>query len=150
MIFFGKFSFFQFHFSFTPYITLIPTSLSFFMKMFKPMFCVALVTTVLSTSVQANPSIVNQHAIQTAQTVSQAKQLGDEQFVSLKGHIVKAKGKEKYEFRDHTGTITVEIDDELWQGRPLSTQQSIIIQGEVDVSYLPFKTVEIDVDRVIF
>lgn len=119
------------------------------MKMFTSFLCAGLIATVLSTSAQANP-IVNQHAINSAQTVSQAKQLRDEQFVSLKGQIVKAKGKEKYEFRDQTGTITVEIDDELWQGRPLSTQQSITIQGETDVSYLPFKTVEIDVDRVIF
>lgn len=120
------------------------------MKMFPSMLFAGLIATVIATPVQANPHIINQHAIHTAQTVSQAKQLRDEQFVSLKGQIVQAKGKEKYEFRDHTGTITVEIDDELWLGRPLSSQQSITIQGEIDVSYLPFKTVEIDVDRVIF
>ena len=64
--------------------------------------------------------------------------------------MVKAVGDEKYQFRDNTGTITVEIDDELWQGKPVSAKTPVVIIGEVDIDYKPAKRVEIDVDQVQF
>ena len=63
---------------------------------------------------------------------------------------VKAVGDEKYQFRDSTGTITVEIDDELWQGKPISAKTPVIITGEIDIDYKPAKRVEIEVDQVRF
>jgi len=74
----------------------------------------------------------------------------DDTKVQLKGYVVKAVGDEKYQFRDNTGTITVEIDDELWQGKPVSAKTPVVIIGEVDIDYKPAKRVEIDVDQVQF
>jgi uncharacterized protein (TIGR00156 family) len=65
-------------------------------------------------------------------------------------YVVKAVGDEKYQFRDSTGTITVEIDDELWQGKPISAKTPVIITGEIDIDYKPAKRVEIEVDQVRF
>ncbi|WP_151777733.1 NirD/YgiW/YdeI family stress tolerance protein [Acinetobacter brisouii] len=98
----------------------------------------------------ANP--VNQAALQQTQVshVKQALLARDDQLVQLKGYITKALGNEKYEFRDQTGHITVDIDDELWQGKAISATTPVVIFGEVDIDYKPMKRIEIDVDRVQF
>ncbi|MEO9348632.1 NirD/YgiW/YdeI family stress tolerance protein [Acinetobacter radioresistens] len=95
---------------------------------------------------------VNHAAIKTAQvtTVKQALTAKDDTRVQLRGQVVKALGDEKYQFRDRTGTITADIDDELWQGKPISPTTTITLTGEVDIDYKPTKRVEIDVDSVKF
>lgn len=94
---------------------------------------------------------INQSALTSAKvTVKQALALKDDSRVQLKGHIVKAIGDEKYQFRDSTGTITVDIDDDLWHGKALSATTVVTLLGEVDVDYKPTKRVEIDVEAVKF
>ncbi len=93
---------------------------------------------------------VNHGAFAQVVTVKQAHSLKNDTKVELKGHIVKAIGDEKYQFRDSTGTITVEIDDKLWQGKKVSAKTPVTIVGEVDVDYKPAKHVSIDVDAVKF
>ena len=83
-------------------------------------------------------------------SVKQALTLKDDTEVQLKGYIVKALGDEKYQFSDTTGSITVDIDDDLWQGKAISAKTPVVIMGEVDVDLLPTKHVEIDVDQVKF
>ncbi|OAL81704.1 hypothetical protein AY606_02955 [Acinetobacter sp. SFB] len=104
-----------------------------------------------STFALANTA-VNQAAIapQTTTTVKHALTLKDDTKVQLKGYVVKAVGDEKYQFRDNTGTITVDIDDELWQGKPVNAKTPVTLIGEVDIDYRPAKRVEIDVDAVKF
>ncbi|MFU8925336.1 NirD/YgiW/YdeI family stress tolerance protein [Acinetobacter puyangensis] len=95
---------------------------------------------------------LNQQALTptTVTSVKQAHQLKDDSKVLLKGQVVKSLGDEKYEFRDSTGTIKVEIDDELWGGRALSPTQTVTLLGEIDIDYKPTKRVEVDVDEVRF
>ena len=95
---------------------------------------------------------VNQTAIAptVTTTVKQALASKDDTKVQLKGFIVKSVGDEKYQFRDSTGSITVDIDDELWMGKAISAKTPVTIIGEVDVDYKPTKRVEIDVDQVKF
>lgn len=95
-----------------------------------------------------NHTAINQTASVT--TVKQALTARDDTRVQLKGYIVKALGDEKYQFRDSTGVITVDIDDELWQNRPISAKTPVTLIGEVDVDYKPAKRVEIDVDHIQF
>jgi uncharacterized protein YdeI (BOF family) len=49
-----------------------------------------------------------------------------------------------------TGSITVNIDDGLWQGQPVSAKTPVTIIGEIDIDYKPTKRVEMDVDQVKF
>ena len=70
--------------------------------------------------------------------------------VKLHGQVVKSLGDEKYQFRDKSGSITIDVDDELWQGRPVSANTNVTLIGEVDIDYKPLKRVEIDVDQVQF
>ena len=95
---------------------------------------------------------VNQTAIAptATTTVKQALSLKDDTKVQIKGYVVKSVGDEKYQFRDNTGTINVDIDDELWQGKPVNAKTPVTITGEVDIDYKPAKRVEIDVDTVKF
>lgn len=118
------------------------------------LFSKTLMTTALigaTTFAMANTT-VNQGAIAptTTQSVKHALTLKDDNKVKLKGYIVKSVGDEKYQFRDNTGTITVDIDDELWQGKPISAKTPVTIVGEIDVDYKPTKRVEVDVDQVVF
>lgn len=110
----------------------------------------ALVVTVSSLAL-ANTAVVNQQAIAPTQiTVKQALTLKDDTPVKLKGYVIKALGDEKYQFQDQTGSITVDIDDELWRGQPISAKTPVTLTGEVDIDYLPTKRVEIDVDTLTF
>ena len=65
-------------------------------------------------------------------TVKEALSMGDDARVSLKGNIVKNLGDEEYTFQDATGTIEVEIDDDIWRGRTVGPEDVVIISGEVD------------------
>jgi uncharacterized protein (TIGR00156 family) len=99
----------------------------------------------------ANTGAVNQQALAPSMTtVKQALTLRDDTPVQLKGYVVKAVGDEKYQFSDQTGMITVDIDDDLWQGKPVSAKTPVTIIGEIDIDYKPTKRVEVDVDQVQF
>ena len=104
---------------------------------------------VASTFAVAN-SPVNQAAVVAKTTVKQALTMQDDQRVQLSGYVVKSIGDEKHEFKDNTGSITVDIDDDLWNGKPIAANTPVTIFGEVDVDHKPMKRVEIDVDRVQF
>ncbi len=76
---------------------------------------------------------------------TEAKSLPDGSYVMLKGNILSKTGSEKYLFQDDEGTITVEIDDDKWNGLAVGSTDNIIIEGEVDRD---FGTVIIEVDRI--
>lgn len=80
-------------------------------------------------------------------TAAEASQLADDTAVKLQGFIVRALGDDKYEFRDDSGTITVEIDREDWGGVKATPQDRIELRGEIDRDRRPAR-VEVDVDSV--
>lgn len=67
-------------------------------------------------------------------TVAQAKSARDDTPVVLTGHIVSRAGgdHEHYLFRDSTGEIVVDIDDELFLGRTVTPETTVRLYGEVD------------------
>lgn len=78
-------------------------------------------------------------------TVAEAVKLSDDQPVVLVGQIEQSLGDEKYLFKDASGSVTVEIDDEDWRGVNVTPADTIEISGEVDKDLFDVK---IDVDRV--
>ncbi|QHH95605.1 NirD/YgiW/YdeI family stress tolerance protein [Acinetobacter gyllenbergii] len=106
----------------------------------------------VTTFAVANTNAVNQQALAPTQitTVKQALTMKDDTPVQLKGYVVKATGDEKYQFSDQTGSITVDIDDDLWQGKAISAKTPVTLIGEIDIDYKPAKRVEVDVDQVQF
>ncbi|RKS87352.1 uncharacterized protein (TIGR00156 family) [Orbus hercynius] len=78
----------------------------------------------------------------SATTVEQVKQLADDSFVVLKGHIIQQVGKKEYIFKDDTGQIQVEIGNRDWRGQVVSPTDLVEISGKVDKDW---NSVEIDV-----
>lgn len=79
-------------------------------------------------------------------SVKQAVSLKDDAHVALKGHIKRHIGGEHYLFSDGTGEVTVEIDQDIWQGRSIGPSDTVEIYGEVDREW---NGVSIEVDRLV-
>ena len=79
-------------------------------------------------------------------TVEQAKNMSDDAKVILRGNIESSLGGEHYMFKDSTGSIRVEIDDEDWHGLNVTPKDKVEIQGEVDTHMM--KPTDIDVDSI--
>lgn len=82
----------------------------------------------------------------TFTNVTDVENLADETYVTLKGNILSKVGHEKYSFKDTTGTIVVEIDDDDWHGVVVKPTDVVILEGEVDKHFM--KPTEVEVDRV--
>ena len=67
----------------------------------------------------------------------------DDQYVTLKGRVTSRISHEKYWFSDNTGTIRVEIDDDVFAGRQINPNVQIQISGKVDKEF--FQDPKIDV-----
>ena len=78
-------------------------------------------------------------------TVAEVLKMNNNAYVMVQGNIVKRLSNDKYSFKDSTGTITVEIDDDKWGGVTAGTQDKLELVGEVEKKY---NTTELDVDTV--
>ena len=65
-------------------------------------------------------------------TVEQASRMKDDSQVILRGSIESSLGDEKYLFKDKTGSIRIEIDDDDWKGLVVKPSDVVEIRGEVD------------------
>lgn len=79
-------------------------------------------------------------------TVEQAKNSKDDTYVVLQGYIDKSLGDEKYLFRDQTGTIKVEIDNDKFRGLTVYPDDFVQISGEIDKDW--WSETEIDVKNI--
>ena len=80
-------------------------------------------------------------------TVADTLKARDDTMVTLKGNIIRQVAHEKYEFKDSTGVIIVEIDDDKWYGLSVGPNDVVEIYGEVDSESLWYEN-EIDVKFV--
>lgn len=78
-------------------------------------------------------------------TVAGALDAADDTPVVLQGQIVKRLKGDRYEFKDASGTITVEIDDEDWPPQAVSENAKVKLTGEVERDLM---SREVDVDIV--
>ena len=65
-------------------------------------------------------------------TVKAAMDMADDSMVTLQGKIEKRIKKDKYTFQDATGSMTVEIDKDIWNGQTVTPQDTVVISGELD------------------
>lgn len=82
----------------------------------------------------------------TVITVAQAEKMKDDSRVILRGQIEKRIKGDNYLFRDSTGSIKIDIDDDKWNGVSVGPNDTIEITGEVDKGW---SETEIDVKRVV-
>lgn len=66
-------------------------------------------------------------------TTKEASSAKEDTFVLIEGNILEQVGDELYMFEDSSGTIYVEIDDEIWPYDLIITPEILVeIQGSVD------------------
>jgi uncharacterized protein (TIGR00156 family) len=95
-------------------------------------FTLALLLVPLFSTAALATSYTGPGAVTHVTTVAAALDAADDTPVVLQGHIVKRLQNELYEFKDASGTINVEIDDEHWPAQAISETAEVKISGEVD------------------
>ncbi|WP_373780711.1 YgiW/YdeI family stress tolerance OB fold protein [Glaesserella sp.] len=78
-------------------------------------------------------------------TVAQAKKAYDDAPVSISGYIVKQLDEDSFIFRDSSGQIRIDVDDDAWGGLHVDSKTRIRIHGKVDRDD---NRTEIDVKRI--
>ena len=78
-------------------------------------------------------------------TVAEALKLNDDAYVTIQGNIVKQISEDKYLFKDETGSITVEIDQNKWLGQSVDVNDKLELTGEIEKN---LTTTELDVNIV--
>ena len=78
-------------------------------------------------------------------TAKEAATLRDDTPVVLRGNIVQHLGGDKYLFKDVSGTIRLDIDNDEWHGQTITPGDTVEIHGEVDKDW---NSVEIEVNRI--
>ncbi|ESK57186.1 hypothetical protein F990_00381 [Acinetobacter tjernbergiae DSM 14971 = CIP 107465] len=98
------------------------------------MSCGIVVLTGLSTFTWAGKDdhVLVQEAAKHVVTVSQVAKLADETGVTLTGQITKHLQSDHYEFKDQSGTISIEVDDDIWRKAGLKVGDHVRLVGEVD------------------
>ncbi|WP_409261372.1 YgiW/YdeI family stress tolerance OB fold protein [Pseudomonas putida] len=81
-------------------------------------------------------------------TVAAAHDAADDTPVVLQGYVTKINNDDKYEFKDNTGTITVEIDDEDLPPTPFNDKTKVKLTGEVE-KHLMSREVDVDIVEII-
>jgi len=85
-------------------------------------------------------------AVVRVTTVAEAMKAADDTPAVLTGYITQRLRKKHYEFKDDSGTIQVEIDNDEWPAQPISETTQVRLYGEVEHKKRGGR--EIDVDRV--
>jgi uncharacterized protein (TIGR00156 family) len=64
--------------------------------------------------------------------ITQALSSADDSKVTLFGQIEKRLKKDKYLFKDASGTGIVEIDHKIWNGQTVTPNDRVLLSGKVD------------------
>lgn len=66
--------------------------------------------------------------------------------VTLTGQITKHLRSDHYEFKDQSGTIGIEVDDDIWRKAGLKVGDHVRLVGEVDTHR--YKPTDIEVIKI--
>ncbi|VTX60708.1 NirD/YgiW/YdeI family stress tolerance protein [Acinetobacter ursingii] len=105
-------------------------------------------TVVLSSSAFAGKDdhVIIQEAAKNMVTVQQVAKIKDETGVTLTGQITKHIKSDHYEFKDRSGIISLEIDDDLLHAAGLKVGDHVRVVGEVDTHR--YKPTDIEVVKI--
>jgi uncharacterized protein (TIGR00156 family) len=98
---------------------------------------------VISVPFVLGAGFVDNNAAKT--TVINALKMNNNSYVTVEGHIVKRISDDKYTFKDSTGSMTVEIDNDKWNDLTVNTQDKLELSGEIEKKFI---SVILDVDKV--
>ena len=114
----------------------------------KSPFLLSAILFALSTQVWAgkDDQVIIQEAQKNNITVEQALRANDETAVTLTGTIVSQIQHEHYEFKDQTGTINIEVDEDIANANTLKAGTKVKIVGEIDTHR--YKATDIEVVKL--
>ena len=78
-------------------------------------------------------------------SIAEALKQADDSYVTVEGHIVKRLSSDKYLFKDASGSMTVEIDNDKWGNIDVSEADTLELSGEIEKK---FNMVHLDVNTV--
>ena len=90
--------------------------------------------------------VIIQEAQKNNITVEQALRANDETAVTHTGTIVNQIQHEHYEFKDQTGTINIEVDEDIANANTLKAGTKVKIVGEIDTHR--YKATDIEVVKL--
>ncbi|AUI66093.1 MULTISPECIES: YgiW/YdeI family stress tolerance OB fold protein [Glaesserella] len=70
--------------------------------------------------------------VKSVTTVAQAKKAYDNTPASISGYIIKQVDEDTFIFKDSTGQIQIDVDDDAWAGLNVNAKTKVRIHGEVD------------------
>lgn len=76
--------------------------------------------------------------------VAEAVNMADDTAVELVGKIEKSLGDEKYQFKDESGVVKVDIDNEDFRGVTVNENDVVKLKGEVDKEFLEETTIDVN------
>ncbi|MGL4754934.1 MAG: YgiW/YdeI family stress tolerance OB fold protein [Aeromonadaceae bacterium] len=109
----------------------------FFMK--KVVLCISLFP-LLPLDAAFTGDVIERHV-----QISKALKLPDDSYVTLHGFITKHLSDDSYLFMDSSGSITVEIEHDIWRGLDVSPLDHVRIRGKIDKNW---NRPEVEVDYI--
>lgn len=103
------------------------------------------IAALLSLSSTADAQYTGPSAKAVVNTAAAAAKAADDSQVVLEGTLVRQLTADTYEFRDASGSVTVEIDAEDFPSQKIDASTKVRLHGEVDRDW---RTLEIDVKRI--
>ena len=91
-----------------------------------------LIGTTLLLSLTANAEFIGEGGTTEVTTIKNAIELTDDSRVIVEGHLVKKLKNELYLFKDSSGEVEMEIDDEDFRHIKISSDDKVRITAEVD------------------
>lgn len=118
----------------------------------KSILATAMLSTILLSSTAfagKDDHVIIQEAAKNIATVQQVAKMKDETGVTLTGQITKHIKSDHYEFKDRSGTISLEIDDDLWRAAGLKVGDHVRVVGEVDTHrYKPTDIEAVKIEKI--
>lgn len=79
-----------------------------------------------------NPLLAQDTGSPELSTVIEVSQMEDGSKVMLEGFIGEQVGDDKYLFKDDTGTMTIEVENDTWRGQNVNEDIKVKIVGEYE------------------
>ncbi|MGY4675987.1 YgiW/YdeI family stress tolerance OB fold protein [Ursidibacter arcticus] len=103
----------------------------------KKLAVISIVASILGLTACNNNSTHHQQtfgANTPSQTISikQALSARDDSYVTIEGRILSQIDNDEYIIADESGQIRVEIDNHIWRGQNVSSQDKVRLYGEID------------------
>lgn len=76
-------------------------------------------------------------------TVAQALEANDHAPAKLTGSITRQIDDDEFMFRDSTGEIKIDVDDNAWQGQNVGVNDKITLYGQVDKETIGANSVDV-------